>query len=233
MREFICDEMIYPEPSLDNNVEGTVEVAFTVMQNGEKVNYRIKKSVSPELDKEALRICKLILYHPARKSANIIISEEVIPVKFNIKKYKRNCKRWEEDEYEVYQGVIDTSMTIYATKELDKIPSPSYKDPQMTFGKYIQENMKYPDMAFRENMTGDVIINFVVETSGRISNIEIDTPLGGGCTEEALKLIKQVRWNPGVKKGIAVRSFMTASINFSLDNNGSHKYLPNNNNKTM
>lgn len=233
MKEFICDEMIYPQAALDSKTEGTVEVAFTVMPGGEKKNYRIKKSVSPELDREALRICKLILYHPARKSTNVIISDEVIAVKFNIKKYQRNCKKWEGTDYVVYEGAIDTSMTIYATEALDKIPSPAFKDAAMSFGKYVQENMKYPDLAYKENMAGDVILNFVVETSGRISNIEVDTPLGGGCTEEAIQLIKQLRWNPGIRKGIAVRSFMTASINFSLNNTGKHEYLPNNNNKTM
>ena len=41
-------------------------------------------------------------------------------------------------------------------------------------------------------------MNFIVETSGRISNLEVVNPLGGGCTEEAIVLLKQVHWSPGI-----------------------------------
>lgn len=233
MRDFICDEMIYPETAIRDKTEGTVEIAFTVMQDGKKTNYRIKESVSPELDSEAMRICKLLLYYPAIKSSNRIIAEVVIPVKFNIKKYNRNCKRMGMEDYSVYEGSMDTSLLIYSSAALDKMPSPAFKDPRMSFGRFIVENMKYPDLAYRQNITGEVELSFVVETSGRVSNIEIVRPLGGGCTEEAIQLLRRILWKPGIIGQQAVRSFMSASIHFSLDDNSGHKYLPNNNNTTM
>ncbi|MDT8394472.1 MAG: energy transducer TonB [Bacteroidales bacterium] len=233
MRDFICDEMSYPEAALEDKAEGTVEVAFTVMTDGKKIDHRIVQSLTPELDAEALRICKLIMYYPAVQSSNKIIADVVVPVKFNIKKYKRHCKKKGFDDYIPYQGDIDTSLIIYASRSLDKMPTPAFKDPGMTFPAFIMNNLKYPDLAYRQNITGEVELSFVVETSGRISNIEIVKPLGGGCTEEAIQLLKKILWKPGIKNGQAVRSFMTASINFSLDNNSNHKYLPNNNNTTM
>ena len=36
MRDFICDEMIYPEKALDNKIEGTVKVTVTVLQDGKQ-----------------------------------------------------------------------------------------------------------------------------------------------------------------------------------------------------
>ncbi|MEN8226097.1 MAG: energy transducer TonB [Bacteroidota bacterium] len=233
MKEFICDEMIYPDAAIKAKTEGIVKVGVTIMTNGKKTNYRIAESVSPELDNEALRICKLIMFYPAVKSSNNIIEDVVIPVKFNIKKYKRNCKQKGFDHYEGYAGTVDTSMIVYASKELAMMPRPEFKDPGMNFSKFIVENMKYPEIAFRQSITGQVELSFIVETSGRISNIEIINALGGGCTEEAIHLLKQILWIPGIRKGIAVRSFMTANINFSLDNNSEHKYLPNHNNATM
>ena len=233
MRDFICDEMIYPWQALEESTEGTVEVGFTVLTDGKKVNYHIVSSVSPELDEEALRICRLIMYYPAVSSSNKVIANVVVPVKFNIKKYKRNCKQKGFDDFVAYEGTLDTSMTVYATKALDRMPEPQFEEPGMTFSKFIVENLKYPDLAFRQNITGDVILNFVVETSGRISNIEVEHPLGGGCAEGAIQLLKKILWKPGIKGKMAVRSFMTASISFSLDNNTEHKYLPNHNNRTM
>ena len=233
MRQFICDEMIYPEPALKSKTEGTSKVGFTVMQDGKKVNYRIVESLSPELDGEALRICKLIMFHPAVKSSNYIIDDVTIPVKFNIKKYKRNCKNKGFDNYKMYSGSIDTSMIVYATKDLDVMPTPSFEDPKMDFGKFIMENIKYPEAAYKQNIAGKVELSFIIETSGRISNIEIVDPLGGGCSEEAIHLLKQIIWKPGIRNDVAVRSFMTVNINFSLNNTSDHKYLPNNNNTTM
>lgn len=233
MKEFICDEMSYPEEAIINKTEGTVEVTFTVFPDGKKVNMRVIESVSPELDEEAMRICELILFYPAVQSSKHIIADVTIPVKFNIKKYERHCKRNDFKDYEPYQGAIDTSLIIYSTRSLDKMPSPAFKDPSMTFPKFIMENLKYPEVAFRQNISGEVELSFVVETSGRISNIEAIRPLGGGCTEEAIQLIRKILWKPGILNNKAVRSFMTASISFSLANDGNHKYLPNNNNTTM
>jgi TonB family protein len=233
VREFICNEMIYPEEALENKTEGTVEVKVTVLQDGKTTNFRIIQGISPELDSEALRICKLILFRPAIKSGQFIIEDVEIPVKFNVKKYQRNCKQKGFDKYEQYSGPVDSSLTIYATKSLDKAPKPVFLDPTMSFGKFISENMKYPETAFMQNISGDVELSFIVETSGRISNLEVVNPLGGGCTEEAIHLIKQIYWSPGIYKGKAVRTSLSASISFSLDNNKNHRYLPNNNNTTM
>jgi len=122
---------------------------------------------------------------------------------------------------------------VYPTKALDKSPSPTFLDPDMNFGKFITENMKYPEIAYTQSITGNVVLSFIVETSGHISNLEVINPLGGGCTEEAIDLLKQVYWKPGILDGKAVRTFLTASISFSLDNNSNHRYLPNNNNTTM
>ena len=67
MREFICNEMIYPEDALASKIEGTVEISLTVMPDGKTLNYRIHEPVSPELDQEALRISKADPFSPGSK----------------------------------------------------------------------------------------------------------------------------------------------------------------------
>ncbi len=233
MRDFICEEMVYPENALKKKDEGTVVVSLTVLPDGKTVNYRISESVSPELDQEALRVSKLIMFYPAIKSAKYIIDNVNIPVKFNIKKYKRNCKKHEAEYYKPYSEIMDSSLKIYPTKALDQTPKPVFEKPDMNFGKYIMENLKYPELAYSQNISGTVGLSFVVELSGRVSNIEVTDPLGGGCTEEAIELIRRIMWEPGIKNGMAVRSFMNANIQFNLDNNSQHQYLPNNNNAQM
>ncbi|MEE4256070.1 MAG: energy transducer TonB [Bacteroidales bacterium] len=233
MKEFICNEMIYPPEAMKDKIQGTVEVTITVMQDGKALNHHVTGSVYPDLDAEALRISKLLLFYPAVKNGSYIIENITIPVKFNVKKYKRNCKNKGLDDFEQYSGPADSSLKVYPTGSVDRAPRPVFKDPAMNFGKYISQNLKYPDIAYKQSITGDVELSFVVETSGRISNIEVVNPLGGGCTEEAISLINQLLWSPGMYKGMAVRTSLSARISFNLENNSNHQYLPNNTNTTM
>jgi len=233
MKEFICNEMVYPPDAMKDKIQGTVEVTITVMQDGKTLNHHVSEAVHPDLDAEALRISKLLLFYPAVKNGNYVIEKIKIPVKFNVKKYKRNCKNIGLDDFEQYAGPVDSSLNIYPTRTVEQAPRPVFKDPEMNFGKYINQNLKYPDIAYKQSITGDVELSFVVETSGRISNIEVINPLGGGCTEEAISLISGLLWSPGICKGKAVRTSLSAKISFNLDNNSNHQYLPNNTNTTM
>ena len=182
MMEFICDEMIYPPAALENKTEGTVKIGLTVLENGKPVNYRLEEGISPELDNEAMRLCKLIMFRPAVKSTNNIIADVTIPVRFNIKKYNRNLKQKGNGILEL-RASADTSMVVYTSNQLNKVPIPDFDKPGMTFSGFIMDNIRYPEEAYRLSISGEVVLGFIVETSGRISNIEVIRPLGGGCTE--------------------------------------------------
>ena len=65
-------------------------------------------------------------------------------------------------------------------------------------------------------MSGTVTLKFVIEPSGRISNIVVDKALGGGCTEEAIRVIRLIRWNPAVINEMAVRSWICLDITFDI-----------------
>ncbi len=165
MRDFICDEMIYPEEALDNKIEGTVKVTVTVLQDGKTVNYRISKAVSPVIDEEAMRISKLIMFYPAMKSSKYIIDDFEISLKFNIKKYQRNCKKKGYHDFTAFTGPSDSSLIVYATKSLDLRPVPVFEDASMNFSKFIMENLRYPDAAYTQNIEGDICFSFSVQLS--------------------------------------------------------------------
>ena len=86
----------------------------------------------------------------------------------------------------------------------------------MTIGAFIARNIKYPESAYRQNLSGKVGLRFVVEPSGRNSNIKVLEPVGGGCTQEAVRLLQMIRWMPGIKNSMAVRTFMNIDIEFKL-----------------
>lgn len=83
--------------------------------------------------------------------------------------------------------------------------------------KYLAENIKYPQMARESGVQGMVYVTFVVEPDGRISNVRILRGIGGGCDEEAVRVIKAMpRWKAGKQRGKSVRVQFNMPIKFTL-----------------
>ena len=85
------------------------------------------------------------------------------------------------------------------------------------FYQYIGKKIKYPRQANRMGIEGRVFVEFVVEKDGTLSNITAISGIGGGCEEEAERVVALApRWNPGKQRGKAVRQKIVLPINFKL-----------------
>ncbi len=87
------------------------------------------------------------------------------------------------------------------------------------FYRYIGMNIQYPKEARTANITGKVIVEFVVEKDGNISssNIKVLKSPHKSLSEEAIRLMKAAPdWIPGRIKGIPVRSKKVLPITFNL-----------------
>ena len=83
--------------------------------------------------------------------------------------------------------------------------------------KYLSENIKYPEQAKKENIQGKVYMRFVVERDGSIVDAEILRGIGGGCDEEALRVVNAMpKWEPGKQQGTPVRVQYNLPIVFKL-----------------
>ena len=83
--------------------------------------------------------------------------------------------------------------------------------------EFIQKNIKYPMMARESDIQGRVFVNFVVEPDGTITNVTVMRGIGGGCDEEALRVVQSMpNWKPGKQLGSAVRCSFTVPIIFKL-----------------
>lgn len=86
------------------------------------------------------------------------------------------------------------------------------------FYKYVGENLKYPGLAQRGNIQGRVYIQFVVEKDGSLTDIKTMKGIGGGCDEEACRIIGNApKWKPGKQRGRPVRVKMVIPILFRLE----------------
>lgn len=83
--------------------------------------------------------------------------------------------------------------------------------------KFLQENLKYPQIAKESGISGKVFVQFVVERNGSITDIKVIKGIGGGCDEEAIRVVKAMpKWTPGKQRGKAVRTQFIMPLNFVL-----------------
>jgi TonB family protein len=93
---------------------------------------------------------------------------------------------------------------------------PDYPGGMDAFFKFLSRNIRYPNAARDNNITGRVIVSFTVEKDGTLTDIRVTREIGGGCDEEALRVMKlSPKWKPGMVNGVAVRVAYSVPINFA------------------
>ncbi|MDP4117460.1 MAG: energy transducer TonB [Bacteroidota bacterium] len=95
---------------------------------------------------------------------------------------------------------------------------PSYPAGQEGLLNFLKENTFYPDIAFRAQVEGKVMVGFVVEKDGNVTNISIVKGIGTICDEEALRVVRLMgKWNNSKSNGKPLRQRMVIPVKFSLN----------------
>ncbi len=122
-------------------------------------------------------------------------------------------------EVDVYVAPIETGEQIVQEEEIFTIveEQPGFPGGEEARIKFIAQNTKYPQIAKENGIEGKVFVTFVVEKDGSIANIKLLRDIGGGCGEEAIRVVKSMpKWIPGKQRGQAVRVQFNMPISFVL-----------------
>lgn len=85
------------------------------------------------------------------------------------------------------------------------------------FYEYVRKNLNYPAQARRLGIEGKVYVQFVVDKTGKISDVEAIKGIGAGCDEEAIQVLQNApAWHPGKQRGRPVKVRMILPITFKL-----------------
>lgn len=83
--------------------------------------------------------------------------------------------------------------------------------------RYLSKNIKYPQIARENRIEGLVVVQFVIDEKGKINEPTIIRSIGGGCDEEAVRIIRGMpRWKPGIQRGIPVKVRYNVPVRFVL-----------------
>lgn len=140
-----------------------------------------------------------------------------------------------EEEPEIFEQEFETEQVIEEVVYEEPEPEPEEPEepdffivvedmPEFPGGgekamyKWLGKNIKYPQVAKENGIEGKVFIRFLVNERGAVTNAEVVRGIGGGCDEEALRVVEKMpNWKPGKQRGKPVRVQFTIPIHFQLN----------------
>lgn len=127
---------------------------------------------------------------------------------------------YSEDQAEFVEITNDVPIAVEETeKDVFKVveQQPEFPGGWQELGKYLQKNLKYPKSCKKEGIEGRVIVQFVVNKDGSISDASIVKSVDPRLDAEALRIVNAMpNWTPGKQKGEQVRVRFTFPVNFRL-----------------
>ena len=214
------EKQVNPNPPVDTDTyqivmyeyddEDRIPVNDTVLMNDDGSYTEIKRE--PDVDPETGKMRTKVSFATYDKDGN------PAPGGFHIK-----SEPGEGDDV-VYRITPQQGFRFPAEPDNDSIyqiveQMPKFPGGESALMEYVSKNVAYPEEAKEKEIQGRVFIGFVVEKDGSIGEVKVLRGIGGGCDEEAVRVIKGMpKWKPGMQKGKPVRVSYQIPINFKLDN---------------
>jgi len=117
-----------------------------------------------------------------------------------------------DDVVEVVEEETDATPPVYFTEEMPEFPG-----GMEALNSFLSREIQYPEVARNNGITGTVLIEFVVERDGRVSNAKVKVPLYPDCDKEAVRgIMAMPKWKPGKNMGKPVRCFYQVPVTFRM-----------------
>ncbi len=193
INEYLSGHLRYPDSAFQHNIQGRIVVKFLVNEDGSASDCKIEKGIGGGCDEEAMRVLRSMpKWKPGIHNGLPVRVSTMLPVTFTIK----------------------TAPQVYTY--IEQQPTPGFD-----LSAYIKEHLEYPEFARKNGIEGNVMVKFVLNEDGSISDCVILRGLGGGCDEEALRLVRGMpHWKPGQQNGKPVKVYFTLPIQFKLKGAG-------------
>ena len=115
----------------------------------------------------------------------------------------------------------DVPVGIYAFGDVDFKPMfLNSADPSVFMEKWVYEYLKYPKYAADNGIQGRVLVSFVIDEKGNVTDVKVIRGIHTSLDDEAVRVISaSPRWRPGRMAGKKVKVHMTAAVDFRLEKN--------------
>jgi protein TonB len=153
----------------------------------------------------------------AKKDEEVQKEEPVVAQKDIHEEVAVETQKGNEDAPVVAEPVI-TSAPIVENKIFQVVEQmPEFPGGEEALMKFIQNNINYPDMERENDIQGRVVVGFVVNEDGSLSDISVKKGVSSGIDKEAVRVVKKLpNFKPGKQQGKAVRVSYVLPIMFKL-----------------
>ncbi len=118
----------------------------------------------------------------------------------------------EDEVVEVIEEEADNTPPVYFTEDMPEFPGGTE-----ALYSFLGKEIQYPEVARNNGITGTVLVEFVVERDGRVSNAKVKVPLYPDCDKEAVRgIMAMPKWKPGKNMGKPVRCFFQVPVTFRM-----------------
>jgi protein TonB len=210
---------------IPSSKEKNVEV--TALSNI-KLENKPKNIEAPKIEEEPLKIKSTIKFTPpVIKDDAEVKEDEVMKTQEEVNDSKLSVSTADVKGNSQDADAVDISELQQQQKVVEEEPvkpyvvveqMPEFPGGDQTMRKFLRDNIRYPMMAKESGITGTVYVTFVVSVTGQISEVKLLRGIGGGCDEEAVRVVKTMpSWIPGRQTGKPVPVQFNLPIKFSLN----------------
>ncbi|MFN7328844.1 MAG: energy transducer TonB, partial [Bacteroidota bacterium] len=177
---------------------------MTILPEVLPINYPQPKTVSIEKSKPKENPIQATIIDAITDTEK----EQDVPLDFDWEKYIN------ETELAVGSNPLEEVDDFPIFPERNAEPVGGYKK----FYEEIGDNIKYPTQAKRLAIEGKVFVQFIIDRLGQPNDFKILRGIGGGCDEEAIRVLSKTKWEPARQRGVPVKVRMVLPIIFKLTN---------------
>ncbi len=221
LTDFINANLQIPEEAKTEGAGGVVVMEFVIEKTGLIGEVHPMHDPGYGLGREATRVIELMKtkkmkWTPAEEDGKKIAFRYIFPVSFNLPAPPKDKVAPQSTPLPA-DGIYDVVevMPKYAGCEEAKDDS-----LDCTFRKmvgHMKSNLKYPEEALKLKISGQVLVQFVIDEQGNVTRPSILQGIGTGCDEEALRVVSLMpKWTPGMQNGKPVPVRMKLPFYFQL-----------------
>lgn len=202
--KYVGQNIHYPAEARMQLLQGRVSVYTVIEKDGSLSNVKAIRGISPDLNKEAVRVVsESPKWVPAMLNGHEVRSSFTIPITFRLG----------------ITNVTGTNANPASTSSSGFRPigtQPSFPGGVDKLMSFIYKYLRYPKEDEKNDVRGKVIISFVIEKDGSMTDFEVVKSLSMTADGEALRVVKMItqKWEPGTQNGQPVRVKFTVPIMF-------------------
>lgn len=202
----VKEQVQYPAAAAKQQIEGRVFVQFVVNREGRLERPKVLKGLHPLLDAEAVRvILAMPAWTPGRQNGQAVNVFYTLPVPFELPTASRATPP-------TPAALPAPADRIYTYVEQMPVPKGGMQELQ----QFITQNLSYPAEARKQRLGGQVLVRYVVDAQGRVTQPVVAKGVHPLLDAEAVRVIAAMpAWEPGRQNGRPVSVLLTTPVTFT------------------